>query len=70
MEDYVTEEVAQQMLATRPEIAAEIDQRMAKDPQFAKDPAARLEFFRRHHPSWDERFNVYPVTRVARGVID
>jgi len=52
MEDYVTEEVAQDMLATRPELAAEFDQRVARDPQFAKDPAARLEFFRRHHPTW------------------
>ena len=70
MEDYVTEEVAQEMLATRPEIATEFDQRLAKDPQFAQDPAARLEFFRRHHSTWDQRFNVYPVTRVARGVVD
>jgi hypothetical protein len=70
MEDYVTEEVAQEMLANRPEIAAEFDQRLAEDPQFAKDPAARLEFFRRHHSTWDQRFNVYPVTRVARGVVE
>jgi hypothetical protein len=70
MEDYVTEEAAQEMLATRPEVVAEFDERLAKDPQFAKDRAARLEFFRRHHPSWDDRFNVYPVTRVARGVVD
>jgi hypothetical protein len=70
MESYVTEEVARQMLANRPEIAAEFVERLAKDPQFAKDPAARLEFFRRHHPSWDDRLNVYPVTRVARGIIE
>jgi hypothetical protein len=70
MESYVTEEVARQMLANRPEIAAEFVERLAKDPQFAKDPAARLEFFRRHHPSWDDRLNVYPVTRVARGNIE
>jgi hypothetical protein len=69
MESYVTEEVARQMLATRPEIAAEFNERL-KDPQFAKDPAARLEFFRRHHPSWDDRFNVYPVTKVERGVVE
>jgi hypothetical protein len=70
MENYVTEEVARQMLANRPEIAAEFVERLAKDPQFAKDPAARLEFFRRHHPSWDDRLNVYPVTRVARGIVE
>jgi hypothetical protein len=70
MENYVAEEVARQMLATRPEIAAEFRERLAKDPQFAKDPAARLEFFRRHHSSWDDRFNVYPVAKVARGVVE
>jgi hypothetical protein len=70
MEDYVAEEVARQMLASRPEIAAEFEERLAKDPQFAKDPTARLDFFRRRHPSWDDRLNVYPVTRVARGVVE
>jgi hypothetical protein len=70
MENYVTEEVARQMLATRPEITAEFIERLAKDPQFAKDPAARLAFFRRHHPSWDDRLNVYPVMRVARGIVE
>jgi hypothetical protein len=70
MENYVTEEVARQMLASRPEIAAEFVERLAKDPQFAKDPTARLDFFRRHHPSWDDRLNVYPVTRAARGIVE
>ena len=70
MENYVAEEVARQMLATRPQIAAEFTERLAKDPQFAKDPAARLEFFYRHHPSWDDRLNVYPVMRVARGLVE
>jgi len=70
MENYVTEEVARQMLANRPEIAAEFVERLAKDPQFDKDPAARLEFFRRHHPSWDDRLNVYPVRKVARGIVE
>ena len=70
MESYVTEEVAQQMLATRPEIAAEFVERLAKDAQFSKDPAARLEFFYRRHPSWDDRLNVYPVARVARGTVE
>jgi hypothetical protein len=69
MEDYVAEGVAQEMLATRPEIAAEFRSRLASDPAFAKDPEARLEFFSRHHPSWDDRLNVYPVMRVARGVV-
>ena len=70
MENYVAEEVMRQMLATRPEIAAEFQEQLASDLAFAKDPQARLEFFSRHHPSWDDRLNVYPVMRVARGAVE
>jgi hypothetical protein len=70
MENYVAEEVARQMLATQPQIAAEFQERLTKDPQFAKDPQARLNFFYRLHPSWDERLNLYPVMRVAGGVVE
>jgi hypothetical protein len=65
MEDYVAEEVGREMLAKRPEIAAEFRKRLA-DPEFAKNPKARLEFFYRLHPSWDERLNLYPIVRTAR----
>jgi hypothetical protein len=65
MEAYVAEEVARKMLAEDPETAAAFRHRLATDPAFAKDPAARLEFFYRRHPSWDERLNLYPVYRVA-----
>ena len=70
MENYVAEEVARQMLAAHPEVAAEFNERLASDPQFAKDPNARLEFFYRLHASWDQRLNLYPVMRVARAVIE
>ena len=70
MEAYVTEEVAREMLAKDPKLAAEFAARLAKDPKFEQDPAARLEFFARHHPSWDDRLNVYPVMRVSRGAVD
>lgn len=65
MEAYVAEQVAREMLARDPGIAAAFKQRLAEDPQFAADPAARLEFFYRRHPSWDERRDLYPVYRIA-----
>ncbi|HWZ74062.1 MAG TPA: hypothetical protein VN326_21615 [Casimicrobiaceae bacterium] len=34
-------------------------------PEFARNPAARLEFFAMRHASLDERFNLYPVMRTA-----
>jgi hypothetical protein len=65
MEEYVAEKVGQEMMARRPEIAAEFLQKVAADPEFAKSPAARLDFFYRHHPSYDGRLNLYPVLRSA-----
>ncbi len=63
MEDYVAEEVAREMLASNPALQAKFEQRLKNDDKFAKDPTARLEFFYRLHPSWDERYNLYPVMR-------
>ena len=65
MEDYVAEDVARAQLATDPVLAAEFKRKLSDDPEFAKSPAARLEYFARRHPSWDERFNLYPVMRIA-----
>jgi hypothetical protein len=64
MEPYVAEQVAQEMLASKPEVAQAFRQRLASDPEFARNPDARLEFFHRLHPSWDERQNLYPVLRM------
>jgi hypothetical protein len=64
MEPYVAEQVAQEMLASKPDVAKAFKQRLAEDADFAKNPDARLEFFYRLHPSWDERQNLYPVFRI------
>jgi hypothetical protein len=64
MEAYVTEQVAKDMLAAHPEVAQAFAKRLAEDPAFAKDPAARLDFFYRRHPSYDEQLNLYPVFRI------
>ena len=65
MEDYVAEQVAREQLAADPKLAAEFREKLKADPEFAKDPAARLQFFYQRHSSWDERFNLYPVMRTA-----
>jgi hypothetical protein len=64
MEDYVAEAVAREMLKD-PKVAAEFKARVDADPAFAKNPSARLDFFYRKHSSFDERFQLYPVIRVA-----
>jgi len=63
MEAYVAEDVAEQMLAKDPALKAEFERRLREDNAFAADPRARLEFFYRRHPSWDERYRLYPVMR-------
>ncbi len=64
MEAYVAEDVAREQLAADPALAAGFQKRLAEDATFAKDPAARLEFFHRRHASWDERYQWYPVMRT------
>jgi hypothetical protein len=66
MEAYVAEQVAQQILARDPQAAAEFRHRLDTDEAFARDPQARLDFFYRRSPSWDERFNLYPVYRAEQ----
>jgi hypothetical protein len=68
MEPYVEEQVAAEMLAHDPKIAADFKKRLAEDKQFAADPSARLDYFYRLSPSWDERLNLYPVYRVEGAV--
>jgi len=63
METYVADAVARDMLKD-PKVKEEFERRLGEDEAFAKSPAARLEFFYRRHPSWDERLNLYPVYRV------
>jgi hypothetical protein len=64
MEAYVAEDVAEKMLKEDASVKAAFEKRVAEDPAFAKDPAARLDFFYQRHPSWDERLNLYPIYRV------
>jgi Zinc carboxypeptidase len=64
MEEYVAEDVARAQMAQDPALAAEFRRRLESDAAFARNPHARLEFFARRHPSWDERLNLYPVMRT------
>ena len=67
LEPYVAEIIAQEMLTRDPQLAETFNRRLATDPAFAANAAARLEFFQRRHASWDERFNLYPVYRLEKG---
>jgi hypothetical protein len=68
MEAYVNEDVAKQMLDKDPNLKDEFTKKLASEPDFARDPEARLEFFYRLHPSWDDRFALYPIYRVEQAL--
>lgn len=64
MEAYVAEDVAREMLAQDPQLKAEFERKLKDDPEFAKSPQARLDFFYRRHSAYDGRYNLYPVLRT------
>lgn len=64
MENYVAEEVARTLLKDET-IRAAFTERLRADPAFAKDPAARLAFFYRRHPSFDAVLDTLPVLRLG-----
>jgi hypothetical protein len=64
MEAYINEQIAEEMMNRDAALAAEFKRRLAEDAKFAADPDARLEFFYRHHPSWDDHYRLYPIFRV------
>jgi hypothetical protein len=63
-EDYVMEKVSRQMLAADPKLKAEFEAKVANEPDFAKSPSARLDFFYQRTPYYDERLNLYPIGRI------
>lgn len=68
MEAYVAEQVAADLLKQDPAVKKEFERKLAQEPAFAQSPQARLDFFYRRSPSWDEQFNLYPVYRVERAL--
>jgi len=65
MEPYVAEEVAREMLRD-PAVKKAWEAALAADAALAASPDARLEWFYRRHPAWDERKDLLPVYRTDR----
>jgi hypothetical protein len=66
LERYVGEEAARKMLAENSGLKAEFQAMLRDHPEIANDPEKKLEFFYRRHPSWDERYGLYPVLKTDR----
>jgi hypothetical protein len=61
IEGYVIAPLAERMLADNPALKAEFDAKLAAEPAYAADPAARLQWFYTRTKFADERFQLYPV---------
>jgi len=63
IEAYAIAPLADRMLAADAGLRAEFEARLAADPAFAKDAAARLAWFYERTPFYDDRYLLYPIGR-------
>lgn len=63
IEGYAIAPLADKMLAQDPALKAAFEAKLAADPDFAKNPDARLEWFYKRTPYYDARYLLYPVGR-------
>lgn len=61
IEGYVIAPLAEKMLAADPKLKAEFETKLAAEPDFAKNPTARLQWFYRRTRFYDERHLLYPI---------
>lgn len=63
VEAYVMEPMAERMLSEDQELRREFTAKLKDDPDFAANPRARLQYFYRKTPFFDEQWHLYPVGR-------
>jgi Zinc carboxypeptidase len=63
VEAYVMEPMAERMLVADAALRAAFEKKLAADPDFAKDPRARLQWFYERTPFVDERAGLLPIGR-------
>ncbi|HEY5928525.1 MAG TPA: M14 family zinc carboxypeptidase [Kofleriaceae bacterium] len=66
IEGYVIEDQARQMLDKDPSLRAQFDAAVAADPELAKSPERKRDWFYRRHPAWDDKYNLLPIYRSDR----
>ncbi len=69
-EPRVLERKAREMLAKDPALQTEFGTKLATEPAFAASASARLDFFYRKLPYYDQRYLVYPVARLNATQLD
>jgi len=63
IEGYAIAPLAEKMMAADPALKAEFEAKLAAEPKFAADPEARLGWFYRRTPFYDDRHLLYPIAR-------
>ncbi|MGD8779480.1 MAG: M14 family metallopeptidase [Ignavibacteria bacterium] len=63
-EDYSMEPIAKKMFEENSELRKEFNEKLKSDEEFKNNPRARLNFFYKRSPYYDEKHNQYPVLRV------
>ncbi|MEH0197327.1 M14 family metallopeptidase [Caulobacter sp. CCNWLY153] len=63
IEPYAIAPLAEKMMAADPELKAEFEAKLAAEPKFAADPNARLAWFYKRTPFYDDRHLLYPIAR-------
>ncbi|NOX36277.1 MAG: hypothetical protein GXO78_01960 [Calditrichaeota bacterium] len=67
-ESYKLEQLARKMLAEDPTLQETFLKQLKSDSAFAANPRARLYFFYRRSPYWDQQLNRYPVGKLMQKV--
>jgi hypothetical protein len=65
-EDYVMEKYALEMYNENPKLRNEFDQKIKTDTAFANSAQARLNYFFKNSPYYDNNIGSYPVLRVEK----
>ena len=63
IEGYAISPLAEAMMARDPALKTEFEAKLAADPAFAQDAAARLQWFYERSAYYDARYLLYPVGR-------
>ena len=63
MEEYVAEAYGAKLLKEDAKVREAFEARLKSDKEFEKSPKLRLEFFYKLSPSYDQKFNLYPILR-------